>query len=95
MSEAEKIADVTWEDPPATRRRYDWDAIAAKLRDKPGEWAKVFEYDRTSTVNAIRQGAITPLSPALGFEVRTRNNVRHPIRMCSLYMRWNPQDGGK
>lgn len=90
MSRAEsRIADLVWEDPPTSRRRYDWDQIAAQLRQNPGEWAKVFEYDRTSIVNALRQGAIAVLHPDRGFQIRTRNNVRHPVRMCTLYMRWN------
>lgn len=89
MSKAdEKISTVVWEDPPRRRQQYDWDAIAAKLRSQPGDWAKVFEHDKTSIVNAIRQGAVLPLSPTLGFEIKTRNNVRYPVRTCSLYMRY-------
>lgn len=84
----EKIAEVTWEDPPLGRGRYDWNQIAAQLRANPGQWAKVFEFDRTSVVNAVRQGSVRVLSPELGFEVKTRNNVRGPVRMCSMFMRW-------
>lgn len=94
MSEAdqERVSDVSWEIPPQseaeTRVRYDWTKIAALLRERPGEWAKVFEDDRTSVVNAIRQGSVRVLHPDLGFEVRTRNNVRSPVRRCSLYLRY-------
>lgn len=83
------VRDVTWETPPE-RSGYDWAAIAVQLRSRPGEWARIFDSDRISLVNAIRQGSVSPLDPTLGFEVLTRNNVRSPIRKCSLYMRWNP-----
>lgn len=95
MAKAEQVvSDVVWEEPgPARQRRYDWSAIAAHLQANPGEWARIFERDRTSLVNAIRQGAVKPLDPALGFEVRTRNNVRAPDRVCTLYMRYVPKKG--
>lgn len=83
------VSDVVWEPPPvSTRTRYDWAAIADHLRSRPNEWANIFHNDRTSLVNAIRQGAVKPLALDLGFEIRTRNNVRAPIRKCSLYMRY-------
>src|SRR5262245_34073591 len=93
-SEAEQgpVSGVTWEEPPiVVRTRYDWQAIADQLKERPGEWAKIFERDRTSIVNAIRQGGVRCLAPRLGFEVRTRNNERYPVRMCSLYLRYNPE----
>lgn len=83
------VADVTWEDlPPPTGATYDWTAIASALKSRPGEWAKVFENDRASLAVAIRQGSVNALRPDLGFESRTRNNVRSPRRTCTLYMRW-------
>ena len=96
MTKAEErgpVRSVTWEEPAVPRMRYDWPAIAEELRSKPREWGKVFESDKTSIVNAIRQGAIAPLNPTLGFEIRTRNNVRYPERRCSLYMRYMPREG--
>jgi len=90
-AEREPVSDVVWEAPTESQRgRYDWAAIGRQLRSRPGVWAKVFENDRTSIVNAIRQGAIGPLDPRDGFQVRTRNNVRYPVRRCSLYMRYVP-----
>lgn len=79
-----------WEDPPARRKRYDWEAIARQVQAKPMQWAKVFEGGRTSQVNAIRQGSVAAVHPDLGFEVRTTNNVRVPERRCDLYLRYNP-----
>ena len=86
----DKHSEVTWESPPPIGQgRYDWQVIAAKLEMQPGEWAKVFDKDKTSIVNAIRQGKIAVLRPELGFEIRTANNIRKP-RTCSLYLRYNP-----
>lgn len=95
-AEQEPVREVVWEAPPDPRIRYDWQAIADQLMSKPEVWAKVFDDDKTSIVNAIRQGAVRPLDPDLGFEVRTRNNVRAPERRCSLYMRYvKPRKGKK
>jgi hypothetical protein len=82
---------VGWEQPPKHREvMYDWDAIAVQLRARPGQWAKVFDWDRTSVANAIRQGSVKALRAEDGFETRTRNNTRQPVRMCTLFMRYNP-----
>ena len=89
--EDERISTIEWEAPlPVERTRYDWVKIAAQLRARPEEWAKVFEKDRTSIVNALRQGKVKALHPDLGFEVMTRRNVRSPVRICSLYLRYVP-----
>lgn len=86
-----RTSSVVWESPPeTTRNRFDWSAIADALKAEPMEWGRVFENDRTSYVNAIRQGGVKALHPDLGFEMRTTNNVREPVRLCTLYMRYNP-----
>lgn len=96
----QKHKTVTWEEPPpAQRGRYDWAAIAAQLRAKPGEWAKVFDRDLTSVVNAIRIGGIKdlPLNKGEGgFEVTTTNNRREDpdfdgVRTCTLFLRYVPE----
>ena len=79
-----------WQEPPPKRQSYDWSRIADDLRKRPMEWALIYKQDRTSLVNALRQGAITPLHPELGFEIRTANNTREAIRVCDLYLRFNP-----
>jgi hypothetical protein len=84
------ISDISWRNPPGRPARYDWAAIAAKLQDNPMQWALVFTQDRASLVNALRQGGMRALHPDLGFESRTSNNVREPVRICDLYMRFNP-----
>lgn len=54
----------------------------------------MFDDDRLSLAQAIRQGSIAALKPTLGFEVRTTNTTRggrgHP-RMCTMYLRFNPE----
>jgi hypothetical protein len=85
-------APVSWEEPPSNESRYDWDAIATQLRQRPGEWAKIFEHDRTSLATAIRINGIKAL-PASEFEVRTRNNKRGEVRTCTMYLRYNPNKG--
>lgn len=84
------VSDVQWETPPRRKTRYDWPVIADKLRAEPMVWAKIFEQDRTSVVNAIRQGSVSAVHPDLGFEIRTTHNVREPVRRCDLYLRFNP-----
>jgi len=79
-----------WQEPPARRQSYDWPTIADELRKRPMEWGLIFKQDRTSLVNALRQGAITALHPDLGFQIRTANNTRVPTRKCDLYLRFNP-----
>lgn len=84
-------AEVTWEEPPPGRQRYDWAAIADQLRTRPGEWAKVFDRDRSSLATAIRIRGVHALLPEKGFEVRTANNTRQTPRTCTLYLRYVPE----
>lgn len=76
--------------PPAREVRYDWPAIADKLRARPEEWALIFTGDRTTLVTALRAGSIRALRPRAGFEVRTANNTRGTPRTCDLWMRYVP-----
>lgn len=105
MSEHKK-KDVTWEEPPPRRERYDWEAIAEQLRERPGEWARVFDNDLTSLATAIRLSGIAALRPVVspttgsargarqpwGYEVRTTNNRRGSPRTCTLWLRYVPED---
>ena len=86
----DRVAEVKWEQPPEKGIRYDWAAIAEQLKAQPLTWAKIFDEDRASVVGAIRQGNIKPVRPTLGFQTRTTNNVREPVRLCTLYMRYVP-----
>ena len=94
MSGDNVIRNVDFGRSPPSRQQYDWEAIALQLREHPGEWALVFEDGKTSTANAIRQGGIAALQPSSGYQVRTSNNKRYPVRTCTLWLRWNPPGGG-
>jgi hypothetical protein len=97
MATTKKKSKVVFGEPPPARvQRYDWDKIADTLRSKPGEWAKVFEKDKTSLATSIRINGIRALKPSKGFEVRTENNTRgNPAtgepRMCTMWLRYNPE----
>lgn len=89
-------SDVVFEDPPKPRKRngrYDWVTIGAKLRKKPGEWAKIADRDRASIAMAIKQSSISTFLPAHGYEVKTANNEKPPGKpqTCSLYVRYVPE----
>jgi hypothetical protein len=77
--------------PPQRQSPYDWDKIAAELRNKPGEWGLIFEGDKTSLVTAIRLNGIKALKAHKGFEVRTSNNVKGSPRTCDLWLRYVPE----
>jgi hypothetical protein len=93
---------IKFEDPPNQReQRYDWAAIAADLRKRPGKWAKIFDRDKTTYVSAFYQG-LKDL-PVTEFEVRVSNTDRGitkadaenlglaPVpRTCTMYLRYNP-----
>lgn len=83
------VTTLTWESPPFAPT-YDWGALADQARAKPMEWGLVFEQDRVSLVNAIRQGAIGDVHPDLGFETKTAHNRRFSPRLCDLWIRYNP-----
>jgi hypothetical protein len=66
-----------WQNAPPTTRigGYDWPAITAKLRTKPGRWLLVREQGSRSIQSAIRRGRISHLRDDEKWEyiVRTRN----------------------
>lgn len=81
-----------WAAPPrpANRGPYDWNAIAQRLRQKPGEWLLIFEDGPRGTANSVRQGHVLVFREP-GYEVTTRNN-NPETGTCSLYVRWVPPD---
>lgn len=89
MTTEQPSTGVGWKEPPLSQR-YDWDAIAAKLRRRPMKYYLVFEQDFTHKVNAVNAGKVPAVHPMLGFETQTRNNKRESPRTCDLYMRFNP-----
>lgn len=80
-------------DPPNLERvRYDWQAIVKQLEADPMTWYKIFDNGHIAPVNSIRQGHTKAALPQHGIDVRTANNVVGPPRMCSLWLRYNPDN---
>jgi hypothetical protein len=58
-----------WEEPPVTRGREprDWTAVLGRLKDRPGEWARVAETDTANnaaaTAYSIRHGNYSGIRP--------------------------------
>lgn len=78
-----------WDVPPFVERP-DWSQVAEVLRAHPMKWLKVYEHGRETWANAIGRGRVRALSPSLGFEIRTTDNVRSSPRICTMYARFNP-----
>jgi hypothetical protein len=88
MNEPQRRLD--WEGRQPSRQVYDWDAIAEDAMTHPMRWGLVFDHGRVSVANAIRQDNIKAVTSDQGFEVKTENNTRDPVRMCTLWLRYNP-----
>lgn len=96
---------VVLEEPPEdpTRGRYDWSEISATIKQNPGKWHKVFDFDSTSLATMIRNGDVASLRPSDGWQIRTANNRRltdegtgKEVRKCTLYLRFvKPKRGAK
>lgn len=92
MTSNEKGGGIKFTDPPkVVRGAHDYEAIAAALRENPGEWALIQEGGPLGVATAIRTGGIPALRRGLGFELRTANNTRETPRTCDLYLRFNPK----
>jgi hypothetical protein len=86
------MSDIVWEDPPKTGRssaRGRHTAIAAELKARPGEWAKVLVDTNLSQSSQIRNGLYKAYQPAGSFEAVARNarNVDGRVR-CDIYARY-------
>lgn len=46
------MSDFVWEEPQSHGRGFDWVAHLAPLRERPGEWARVWGPDPKSTALA-------------------------------------------
>lgn len=93
MTDKDLITEVTFQDPPPMRVvKYDWTAIAKRLKRRPGEWALIYEVDSSGYAVAIRSNKVTALKREHGFESRTANNTTGPNRTCSLWLRYNPDN---
>jgi hypothetical protein len=70
-------SDIVWEDPPGTatgRPGVRHAAIAAELRARPGEWAKVATAASSQMARDIKKARYLAYVPAGSFEAVSRNN---------------------
>ena len=83
---------VTWEDPPEPGGRNPYGrhaAIAAELKARPGEWAKVVVEGNLSDSAAIRNGLYKAYQPARSFEAVARNTRKvDGHTRCDIYARY-------
>lgn len=71
---------IYFEEPPPRQTRpmgsTKNEQIAAKLRKRPGDWAKIGTYGSASSMNSvahqIRHGKLTPYTPEGSFEAVAR-----------------------
>lgn len=66
--------EIEWNDPPVRHRRtHNWEPVAAALKERPGQWAKVAAGDaHRQTPYNIANGQINAFKPAGAFEGRSR-----------------------
>lgn len=84
------------QDPPPEPTRHDWVAAAKKLRKAPDKWFLVIEQCKVSTIQAIRQGSVRALDPAMGFEVRQASTSvgSDGRKRADLYLRFAGKSDG-
>jgi hypothetical protein len=66
---------LRWEDElPPRRGKYNWTAIASRLRERPGTWLLIEEQGSRSIYSAVKRGRLTALrDPEWVYEIKTRN----------------------
>lgn len=82
---------ISWESPSAhqsSRGQNDWTGIAAALRGRPGDWAKVFTGKRsTASNNAERiKTGVGAFKPQGAFEATTRGNGDGAVDLFARYV---------
>ena len=65
---------MSWEEPPRTTPRNNWNKIAEALRANPGQWAKL-ETASTAYCAFIKQGRTKAFQPAGSFEATLQKRV--------------------
>lgn len=74
--------NIVWQDPPPDGRTVtNWNAVAAALRARPGEWALVASGVSSSLATQIRSGRRVAFRPARSFDAtsRKRPDGKHDI----------------
>lgn len=67
---------IEWSDPgpTASRKGSKWDATAAALKSRPGQWACIGRDVPTTIVTTIRRGELKCFAPEGAFEAVVRNH---------------------
>lgn len=85
------MSDLKWQDPPPNAAGRpsltDWRAVAAALRERPGEWALVVEGVSISTATNIKKARLVAFAPAGSFEAVARNGSNKTKR-ADIYARY-------
>lgn len=85
------MSAIRWEEPPARShgRAYDWAAIGAALKAKPGQWALAVVCPNTATAGStaryVRAGAYHALRELGRFEATART-VEGEARVYARYV---------
>lgn len=94
MTVTKKPGPVFEEPAPRRKHDYDWGDIATKCRANPGKSIKVYDNDRATYAESIRNGGVAVFRDP-GFTITTRkNHTRKDTdgterRFCSLFIRYN------
>ena len=83
---------ITWEGPPDSQKhgaRGRHVAIAAELKARPGEWAKVLVDTSLGVSHQIKNAVYKAYQPAGSFEAVARNTRKTDGRtVCDVYARY-------
>lgn len=94
--------DLMWEAPPKRHKRSDWFAKLLRLRERPGEWARLApdhqgapdltEKAANTTANVIRNAAdhLEPSHPGGAWEITAR---QVPGGLYGIWATWKPAQG--
>ena len=74
---------------PETRYRRDWKLVAAQLKQRPGEWAKIADDADRSMVTHIATARLSSFAPAGAFEATSRGEGKR----ADIYARYVGEDG--
>lgn len=77
--------------PPVRHGLVDWEAVASKLRSKPGEIGEIADVAQ-STAYQISQGRIAALRPPEQWEATVRRGELPPGR-ATLYLKFLGDEG--
>lgn len=74
--------------PPGSPRKFDWTAIAERLRANPGEWGLLSNVAKATAVQ-IRAGKYADFRPPEDWEATTRRIPDEPTRnRVTMYLRY-------